>query len=346
MALQKIKPITIIAGIAAGLAAGLVVVVALDIGSADGTSTAAQAAPDNANGATLAGQAQEQTTDAAEGDEQGEPGEPGEQGGAGEQAGAGAQTLRSGATDLETARLAALPEMPIAAPVRGNGRAGGDTAPPVANAQPSSTQQQTHGPQTNGPSNPEPPRGPAIRMISDPQIQAIAPAPTNRAPIPSAALASADPFTVKSILPIEGTIRYGEWYWDESRAPANGKLVMTVDLDARVISVFRDGHEIGTAVAMLGTRRHPTPLGTFPILTKERDNISEKYNNAPMPRTLRLTWDGIAIHGSPVLNGYASHGCIGVPDPFAEKLFAIAQRGDKVVITRGQYIGVGDKIMS
>ncbi len=187
------------------------------------------------------------------------------------------------------------------------------------------------------------PRGPAARMISNPLVQAT-PEP---APAPAARVAVSDePFVVKSILPIEGTIRYGEWYWDESRAPATGELVMTVDLDARVISVFRDGHEIGTAVALLGTTSHPTPLGTFPILTKERDNVSEKYNNAPMPWTLRLTWDGIAIHGSPVQNGYASHGCIGVPDPFAEKLFAIAKRGDRVVITRGQMIGIGDKIMS
>ncbi len=194
------------------------------------------------------------------------------------------------------------------------------------------------------PDSPEaqPPRGEdATAMISQPVVQDI-PEP---APKPAARAAASDPFTVKSILPIEGTIRYGEWYWDESRAPAKGKLVITVDLDARVISVFRDGHEIGTAVALLGTQKHPTPLGSFPILTKEKDNVSEKYNNAPMPWTLRLTWDGIAIHGSPVLNGYASHGCIGVPDPFAEKLFAIARRGDKVLITRGQMIGIGDKIV-
>ena len=101
-----------------------------------------------------------------------------------------------------------------------------------------------------------------------------------------------------------------------------------------------------TAVALLGTQKHPTPLGTFPILTKEKDNTSSIYNNAPMPWTLRLTWDGIAIHGSPVMNGYASHGCIGVPDPFAEELFAIAKRGDTVVITRGKMIGVGDRLMS
>lgn len=172
------------------------------------------------------------------------------------------------------------------------------------------------------------PRGPAVRMIAEP-----------------VALASSDPFVIKSILPIEGSIRYGDWFWDESAAPRAGKLVITVDLEARVISAFRDGHEIGTAVALLGTQSHPTPLGTFPILTKEKDNVSEKYNNAPMPHTLRLTWDGIAIHGSVVLNGYASHGCIAVPDEFAAKLFAAAKRGDKVIITRGKMIGVGDKVM-
>ena len=190
-----------------------------------------------------------------------------------------------------------------------------------------------------GPNAGDPARGPAARMISQPQVQPVT-ATTQRVAM------SDDPFVIKSILPIAGTIRYGEWFWDESRAPKTGKLVVTVDLDARVISVFRDGHEIGTAVALLGTSKHPTPLGTFPILTKEKDNVSEKYNNAPMPWTLRLTWSGIAIHGSPVANGYASHGCIGVPDPFAEKLFAIAKRGDKVVITRGKMIGIGDKIMS
>ena len=176
-------------------------------------------------------------------------------------------------------------------------------------------------------------RAPAARMVA------------STAPAPAAPPASNDPFVIKSILPIEGSIRYGDWFWDESAAPQAGKLVITVDLDARVISAFRDGHEIGTAVALLGTRAHPTPVGTFPILTKEKDNVSEKYDNAPMPWTLRLTWEGIAIHGSPVLNGYASHGCIGVPDAFAAKLFAAAKRGDKVIITRGRMVGLGDKVL-
>ena len=153
------------------------------------------------------------------------------------------------------------------------------------------------------------------------------------------------PFVIKSILPIEGAIKYGEWHWDESRAPVEGPLVMTVDLEARVISVFRGGHEIGAAAVLLGTDEHPTPTGVFPILTKERHNVSEKYGNAPMPWSLRLTWDGVAIHGgSTVENGYASHGCIGAPDPFVSKLFAIASKGDKVIITRGRKAGIGTSL--
>ena len=175
-------------------------------------------------------------------------------------------------------------------------------------------------------------------MVSEPVVQQAPPSASKKKQ-------SGDELVIKRILPIEGPIKYGEWYWDDEGVPA-GKLIITVDLDARVLSVFRDGYEIGTSAVLLGTDEHPTPLGTFPILTKERHNVSEKYDNAPMPWTLRLTWDGIAIHGgSEIQNGYASHGCIAIPDPLAAKLFAAAKRGDKVVITRGKMIGMGDPII-
>ena len=152
-------------------------------------------------------------------------------------------------------------------------------------------------------------------------------------------------YTVRRVLPIKGPIKYGEWHWDDEGVP-DGPLLITVDLQARVISVFRGGYEIGAAAVMLGTDEHPTPLGKFPILTKERHNVSEKYGNAPMPWTLRLTWDGIAIHGgSEVQNGYASHGCVGIPDELASRLFAIAKTGDMVVITDGETLSLGDSIV-
>ncbi|HEY6816449.1 MAG TPA: L,D-transpeptidase family protein [Croceibacterium sp.] len=170
-------------------------------------------------------------------------------------------------------------------------------------------------------------------------------------PVPAATIAAApapapapspEPFMIKRILPIDGPIKYGEWHWDENGAPADGTLVVTIDLEARVMSVFRDGYEIGATAVMLGTDQHPTPLGVFPIMSKERHNVSEIYGNAPMPWTLRLTGDGVAIHGgAAVERGFASHGCIGTPNEFVSRLFAIAKVGDRVIITRGKKAEVG-----
>ncbi len=184
---------------------------------------------------------------------------------------------------------------------------------------------------------------PAVATQDDPDPAAM---PGDRAtPAPARLQRVPEPLVVKRILPIDGPLRYGEYHWDEEGVPP-GKIVITVDLDARVISIFRGGYEIGAAAALLGTPEHPTPTGTFPILTKERHNVSEKYGNAPMPWTLRLTWDGVAIHGGgEVTNGYASHGCVGVPDGFAAKLFAATKKGDTVVITRGKQLGMGEEIL-
>ena len=152
-----------------------------------------------------------------------------------------------------------------------------------------------------------------------------------------------EPFVIKRILPIEGAIKYGDWHWDEAEVPA-GPIVVTVDLDARVLSVFRGGYEIGTTAVLLGTEDTPTPLGVFPITEKDKDHVSNIYTGAPMPYMQRLTNDGITLHGSKVELGYASHGCVGMPVDFAAKLFATTKVGDKVYITRGKQVGLGDDL--
>jgi lipoprotein-anchoring transpeptidase ErfK/SrfK len=53
-----------------------------------------------------------------------------------------------------------------------------------------------------------------------------------------------------------------------------------------------------------------------------------------MPFMLRLTADGVAIHGADVRRGAATHGCIGVPTDFARRLFGAVKLGDPVVIVR------------
>ena len=150
-------------------------------------------------------------------------------------------------------------------------------------------------------------------------------------------------YRIKRVLDTGGPIRYGKWFWDEAGAPADGQVVITVDLKANVLSIFRGGYEIGTAAVIYGADEVPTPLGVYPIIGKDADHISNLYN-APMPYMLRLTNDGISIHGSKVAYDAATHGCIGVPTPFAKKLFAAARLGDKVIITRGEQLAQGEAV--
>ncbi|MGN6269630.1 MAG: L,D-transpeptidase family protein [Sphingomonas sp.] len=161
-------------------------------------------------------------------------------------------------------------------------------------------------------------------------------APKHIAAPPAPAAPQIEPgMTLKRVLDTGGPIKFGDWFWDDAGVPA-GPTVITVDLDAQVLSIFRDGYEIGTAAIIYGADEKPTPLGTFPILQKDADHKSTTYWGAPMPYMLRLTWDGVSIHGAPVDPHYATHGCIGVPKPFAKKLFAAAKLGDKVIVTKGK----------
>jgi len=186
------------------------------------------------------------------------------------------------------------------------------------------------------PSRPEPAVKTAKVAMADSQPAAAVPVST-----PASAPVDQD-FVIKRILPISGPIKYGEWHWDDKDVAA-GPIVVTVDLEARVISVFKGGYEIGAAAVLLGSNEKPTPLGVFPITQKKVHHVSNLYD-AEMPYMQRLTDDGITLHASNVERGYASHGCIGMPKPFAAKLFAATKVGDRVFITRGKQVGIGDTI--
>ena len=188
---------------------------------------------------------------------------------------------------------------------------------------------------------------PSRSDAAPPRAERIALAAPSAAPsaVPNVAEEAADPrFVVRRILPIEGPIKFGEWHWDERGAPAQGAMVITVDLAANVLSVFRDGHEIGATAVLTGHGDKPTPLGVFPITEKDRDHVSNLYD-APMPYMLRLTDDGVAIHATKVENGYITRGCIGVPDGFAARLFRTVRLGDRVIVTDGATMKLGDRIV-
>ena len=138
---------------------------------------------------------------------------------------------------------------------------------------------------------------------------------------------------VQSVLNVRKRMQFGDFIWNDRNVP-KGIVWVRVDLKSQILSVFRGGHEIGTSVILYGADEKETPAGTFPVLAKIKDHRSLTYDNAPMPYTLRLTGDGVAIHGSNVRWGAATHGCIGVPVEFAAKLFDEVAKGDQVVIVR------------
>lgn len=151
-------------------------------------------------------------------------------------------------------------------------------------------------------------------------------------PLKVSSLAGVKPHEVKSLLNVRNRLNYGDFVWDTDGIPA-GPVWVLVDLDAQTMSVFRAGHEIGTSVLLFGMTGKPTPVGDLKVLQKSRDYWSHTYD-AAMPYALRLTDDGVAIHGSEVVAGSATHGCLGVPIDFARRLFSVVNVGDEVMVVR------------
>ena len=152
--------------------------------------------------------------------------------------------------------------------------------------------------------------------------------PADRAP--TLVLPGGRNLAVHSVLNVDRVLRYGDYVWDDAGA-GTGPLLIRVDLRRQLLSVFRGGDEIGTALVLFGADGRETPHGMLTIVEKDENHYSRSYD-APMPYMLRLTADGVAIHASDVRAAAATHGCIGVPTGFARQLFAAARVGDTVAV--------------
>jgi L,D-transpeptidase catalytic domain len=135
---------------------------------------------------------------------------------------------------------------------------------------------------------------------------------------------------IRSLLNIRKPMTFGDSVWNDAGVPS-GPLWVRVDLKRQVISLFRGGNEIATAVIIYGAQNKPSPTGSFRVLVKDEDYRSATYD-AAMPYALFLTHDGVAIHASDVRYRNATHGCIGVPIEFARRLFETVRVGDPVDI--------------
>jgi hypothetical protein len=115
-----------------------------------------------------------------------------------------------------------------------------------------------------------------------------------------------------------------------------GPLQIVVSIDSQRVTLFSNGVPVAHGPVSTGVPEHPTPMGVFSIIEKDRYHHSNIYSNAPMPYMQRITWSGVALHEG-VLPGYpASHGCIRLSSDFAKKLWPITSLGARVVIARNE----------
>jgi hypothetical protein len=152
---------------------------------------------------------------------------------------------------------------------------------------------------------------------------------------------------------------YGDWYAPAAQMPSRkarvapsrrqksepkkeigfgempkGPLQLVVSIDTQTVTLFSNGVRVAQGPVSTGVPGHPTPMGVFSVIEKDRYHHSNLYSNAPMPYMQRITWSGVALHEG-VLPGYpASHGCIRMSSDFAQKLWRVTKLGVRVIVAR------------
>ena len=109
-------------------------------------------------------------------------------------------------------------------------------------------------------------------------------------------------------------------------------ILAVVGLRQQKITVYDSEGPILQAPISSGRRGYETPAGVFTLLQKNKDHVSNLYDDAEMPFMQRLTWSGVALHAGPLPGYRASHGCIRLPYGFAERMFDLTSVGTRVVI--------------
>jgi L,D-transpeptidase catalytic domain len=136
-------------------------------------------------------------------------------------------------------------------------------------------------------------------------------------------------------LPAQKKHRHGEAAnRAQAEKPPAGPLMIIVSIGSQHVSLYADGAFVARGPVSTGMHGHPTPVGVFTVIQKDRYHRSNIYSAAPMPYMQRITWSGVAIHQG-VLPGYpASHGCIRTSTDFAVRLWGTTKLGTRVIVSR------------
>jgi lipoprotein-anchoring transpeptidase ErfK/SrfK len=119
-------------------------------------------------------------------------------------------------------------------------------------------------------------------------------------------------------------------------AKPQGPLIISISIAQQKLRVYDANGLFAESPVSTGMQGHPTPMGVFSVIQKQKFHQSNIYSGAPMPFMQRITWSGVAMHAG-VLPGYpASHGCIRMPAAFAVKMYGWTRMSARVIITPGE----------
>jgi hypothetical protein len=155
----------------------------------------------------------------------------------------------------------------------------------------------------------------------------------------------------------EERVRYQLWDYTWNPEPDEPITRIEVRIGEQKVYVYQDEHVAGISPTTTGKDGHNTPAGHYTIMSKEINHKSNLYgvfldsngyivdadakngesapagavyDAADMPYYMKIRDDGTGLHAG-YLPGYrASHGCIRLPNAFAELLYSNVSEGTPV----------------
>ena len=133
------------------------------------------------------------------------------------------------------------------------------------------------------------------------------------------------------------------------RSFGTGATVLGVaSISAHTFTVSIDGEVARQMPASMGKPRHPTPVGSFSVLEKQKSVVMDSRTigiplsdpegyKLTVSDAVRVTWGGVYVHSAPWSvgsQGYAnvSHGCINLSPDNASWYFNQVNIGDPIII--------------
>ena len=152
---------------------------------------------------------------------------------------------------------------------------------------------------------------------------------------PTAAAAPAEPGPAPArrrpdLLPPDKDPRY--------QSPRAQSRKLTIFLESQTFEYVEDGRIFASGEVTSGAAQHPTPAGSFRVLSKDVDKRSGSYTNyydqpTPMPYSLQF-YGPYFIHEGYMPGHADSHGCVRLHYEDARLLFDRMRVGDPVLVKK------------